>query len=135
MRALESCSTTAKIRALGVSNFEVAELEEAQAALDHAKIACNQVLYNLGERTVEDHELPGAARTTSRWSRTRRSGAATGPMRAARACSTEIGARDTSVGRRAVILAFLTRDPLAFTIPKLRPSRTSRRTPPPATCG
>jgi len=53
MRALETLVRQGKIRALGVSNFEVDDLEEARAALEREPIACNQVLYHLGERTVE----------------------------------------------------------------------------------
>jgi diketogulonate reductase-like aldo/keto reductase len=117
MRALEKLLDDGKIRALGVSNFEVADLEEAQAALDHAKIACNQVLYNLGERTVEDHELP--------WCRAHDVALVAytpfgrGDWTDARGASVldEI-ARAHGVGARVVILAFLARDPLAFTIPK-----------------
>ncbi len=117
MRGLEKLLDDGKIRALGVSNFEVADLEEATAALDHAPLACNQVLYNLGERTVEDHELEwcrahGVALVGytpfGRGDWTDRQGARV---------LEEIG-RAHGVGARAVILAFLTRDPAAFTIPK-----------------
>lgn len=117
MRALEHLLDEGKIRSLGVSNFAVSDLEEAQAALTHAKLACNQVLYHLGERTVEEHELPwcrahGVALVAytpfGRGDWTDRSGA--GVLE-------EIG-RAHGVGARAVILAFLTRDPLAFAIPK-----------------
>lgn len=117
MRGLEKLLDDGKIRALGVSNFEPADLEEAQAALRRAKLACNQVLYNLGERTVEDHELPwGRAHDVAlvgytpfgRGDWTDRPGARV---------LADI-AHEHGVTARAVILAFLTRDPLAFTIPK-----------------
>jgi diketogulonate reductase-like aldo/keto reductase len=117
MRALEKLLDDGKIRALGVSNFAVSDLEEAQAALDHARIACNQVLYNLAERTVEDHELPWCRAHEialvgytpfGRGDWTDRSGARV---------LEEIG-RAHGITARAAILAFLTRDPLAFTIPK-----------------
>ena len=42
-----------KIRAWGVSNFDVGELEEARAIAGDGVIACNQVLYHLGERAIE----------------------------------------------------------------------------------
>jgi diketogulonate reductase-like aldo/keto reductase len=42
-----------KIRALGVSNFDVDDLEEAQGALGATPIACNQVLYHLEERHID----------------------------------------------------------------------------------
>ena len=51
-----------KIRALGVSNFDVDDLEEARALLRKHPIACNQVLYHLGERHID----AGAGRRTAR---------------------------------------------------------------------
>src|SRR5450432_56666 len=53
MGALEALVEQGKIRALGVSNFNVADLEEAASALTSARIACNQVLYHLEERHIE----------------------------------------------------------------------------------
>ena len=117
MRALERLVTDGKIRSLGVSNFEVADVEEAMTALEHESIACNQILYHLTERTIEEHELPFC----------REHGIAT-------VAYTPFGRGDWSdrpgahvvadVARkhgatpRQVILAFLTRDPSAFAIPK-----------------
>jgi diketogulonate reductase-like aldo/keto reductase len=43
-----------KIRAFGVSNFDVDELERAEAAASPGHIACDQVLYHLEERTIEN---------------------------------------------------------------------------------
>jgi len=117
MRALETLVADGKIRALGVSNFDVADLQEAQGALARERIACNQVLYHLGERTVEAHELPYC----------REHGIALvaytpfgrGDWRDAP------GARDLAaiakrhgVTAHAVILAFLTRTDGTFAIPK-----------------
>jgi diketogulonate reductase-like aldo/keto reductase len=53
LRALEELVDAGKILGLGVSNFDVADLEEARAALQRHPIVCNQVLYHLGERYVE----------------------------------------------------------------------------------
>jgi diketogulonate reductase-like aldo/keto reductase len=100
-----------------VSNFEVGDLEEARVALDREPIACNQVLYNLGERSVEEHEFPycrehGIAivgyTPFGRGDWTDRPGAH----------AIEEIARKHGATARQVILAFLTRDPIAFTIPK-----------------
>src|ERR1051326_3330478 len=44
MRAMEDLAKAGKIRALGVSNFDLEDLQEAQAALSREKIVCNQVL-------------------------------------------------------------------------------------------
>ena len=117
MRALEQLVRDGKTRALGVSNFEVHDLEEAQVALEREPIACNQVLYHLGERTIEEHEVPYcrehdiAIVAYTPFGR--------GDWTDARGAHVldEI-ARKHGATARQVILAFLTRDPVAFTIPK-----------------
>jgi diketogulonate reductase-like aldo/keto reductase len=53
VRALEALVKEGKIRAWGVSNFDVADLEETLEIAGEGAIACNQVLYNLDERDVE----------------------------------------------------------------------------------
>ncbi len=58
MRALEDLVAAGKTRFVGVSNFDVDDLKEAQRALGREKIACNQVLYHLGERAAESELLP-----------------------------------------------------------------------------
>jgi diketogulonate reductase-like aldo/keto reductase len=62
MRALEKLVDDGKIRSLGVSNFDCEDLDEAHAALTKHRIACNQVLYHLGERGVERRLIPYCAR-------------------------------------------------------------------------
>jgi len=117
MRALEQLVADGKIRSLGVSNFEVEDLEEARAALTREPIACNQILYHLNERTIEAHELQycrehGIAVVAytpfGRGDWTDRSGARV----------LDEVARKHHATPRQVILAFLTRDPAVFTIPK-----------------
>ena len=115
MGALEALQHAGKIRSLGVSNLDPWDLREAARALRGATIACDQVLYNLGERTPEAHELP--------WVRERDVAfvAYTPLARPHRergaALLAEIAARH-GVTPEAVILAFLTRDPGTFAIPK-----------------
>ena len=53
LAAMEQLVEQGKIRALGVSNFDVDDLEEARGLLRRAPIACNQVLYHLRERHIE----------------------------------------------------------------------------------
>jgi diketogulonate reductase-like aldo/keto reductase len=108
-----------KIRSVGVSNFDVREMEEAQEALGDIPLTCNQVRYNLGDRVIERDVLPWCAA---------RGVAVVGYspfnvgdfyMPGSREWSTleRIGQQyDATV--RQVVLAFLTREPAAFAIPK-----------------
>lgn len=50
--AFEELEQAGKLRAFGVSNFDVDEMRRA-VAVAPGRIACNQVLYHLGERTIE----------------------------------------------------------------------------------
>jgi diketogulonate reductase-like aldo/keto reductase len=58
MTAMEELVEQGKIRSLGLSNFDVEDLEEAQHSLRKERVACNQVLYNLEERGIERALLP-----------------------------------------------------------------------------
>jgi diketogulonate reductase-like aldo/keto reductase len=60
--AFEELVRAGKIRAWGLSNFDENELAEALALAGAGRIACNQVLYHLGERAVEHAVLPFCAR-------------------------------------------------------------------------
>ncbi len=52
-RAFEALKKDGKIRAWGVSNFDVNDLERAIEIVGEGAIACNQVLYHLQERDAE----------------------------------------------------------------------------------
>jgi diketogulonate reductase-like aldo/keto reductase len=58
MRAMETLVQRGLVRFIGLSNFDLDELEEAEAALRNTPIASNQVLYNLNERGIEKDILP-----------------------------------------------------------------------------
>lgn len=58
MRALEKLADDGRTRFIGVSNFDVAQVKEAQAALRHHRLASNQVLYHLGDRGIERKLIP-----------------------------------------------------------------------------
>lgn len=58
MSALEKLVDEGKIRSLGVSNFDVDDVKEAEQCLSKHKIACNQVLYNLFTRGIERQLIP-----------------------------------------------------------------------------
>ena len=57
MRAMEELVAAGKVRYIGVSNFDVNYLKQAQKALTHEKIVCNQVLYHLRSRALENKVL------------------------------------------------------------------------------
>ena len=56
--AFEQLRKAGKIRSWGVSNFDVADLDEALEIAGPGRIACNQVLYHLQERAIEHFVLP-----------------------------------------------------------------------------
>ena len=59
--ALEAAKASGKIRAWGVSNFDVADMEELLRLENGDQCAANQVLYNLGARGIEYDLLPRQA--------------------------------------------------------------------------
>jgi len=116
MAGLADCVASGKARSIGVSNLDPWDLREASAALPASvAIACNQVLYNLDERTPEAHELP--------WAREHASAlVAYTPLARTKTNHGETILREIAVSHgvsvEAIVLAFLARDPLAFVIPK-----------------
>jgi diketogulonate reductase-like aldo/keto reductase len=119
MRALEQLVDERKIRALGVSNFDVADMEEARAALERHPLACNQVLYHLRARDIERDVLPYCKLHSIALVAYSPFGHGDFPSPASRpgAALERVGARHNATPRQ-VALAFLTRDKGTFTIPK-----------------
>ena len=119
IRAFEELKSGGKIRAWGVSNFDVKDLEEAFKVAGDGKIACNQVLYHLGERAVEhaviswceEHSVSVVAYSPLG------SGNFPSPRSAGGRVLDDI-AQAHDVSPRAVALAFLTRRPSTFAIPR-----------------
>src|SRR6266404_5704619 len=60
--AFESLRTAGKIRAWGVSNFKVSDMEDLFRVSHGDRCATNQVLYNLGNRGIEHDLLPWCQR-------------------------------------------------------------------------
>ena len=58
MAAMEALVEGGKVRFIGVSNFTVSEMQEAQCALRKQKIVSNQIRYSLVDRTIERDLLP-----------------------------------------------------------------------------
>jgi diketogulonate reductase-like aldo/keto reductase len=117
--AFERLAEDGKIRAWGVSNFDVADLDEALQIAGAGRIACNQVLYHLQERAIEHGVLPWCARhkvavvaySPFGHGRFPRPGSPGGRTLA------EIAAAHGATPRQ-IALAFLVRKPALFTIPK-----------------
>ena len=57
MRAMETLVDSGKVRFIGVSNFYVKNLEEAQACMAKHRIVSNQVKYSLLQRGIEEDTL------------------------------------------------------------------------------
>ena len=58
MDAMESLVEAGKVKFIGVSNFSVTQLQQAQAALRKSRVVSNQVKYSLAARDIEDDLLP-----------------------------------------------------------------------------
>lgn len=125
MRAMEKLVAEGLVRFIGVSNFDVEELKEAERALKNERMTCNQILYHLGDRGIERRLLPYC---------TQRGIAVVGyapfghgnfppPQSAGGRVLAEIAERYNRTSRQ-VALNFLMRHPGIFTIPKAsRPER------------
>jgi diketogulonate reductase-like aldo/keto reductase len=117
--AFDALRRAGKIRAWGVSNFDETDLQEVLEIAGENQIACNQVLYHLEERAIEHAVLPWceqhgvAVVGYSPFGHGRFPGARSAGGRALQAIAQAHGATS-----RQVALAFLTRRPSLFTIPK-----------------
>jgi diketogulonate reductase-like aldo/keto reductase len=112
-----------KILAWGVSNFDTDDLDEAQAAAKavagSGAMACNQVLYHLGERHIEHAVIPwcethGVAVTG--YSPFGHDDFPSSRSAGGRVLADIAQARGATA--RQIALAFLVREPGVFTIPK-----------------
>jgi len=117
--AFEQLVAAGKIRSWGVSNFDADDLEEMLAVAGQGKIACNQVLYHLNERAIEHAVVPWckqhdvAVVAYSPFGQDDFPSANSKGGQALHAVAQAHGAPP-----RQIALAFLTRDPLLFAIPK-----------------
>ncbi|HET7502003.1 MAG TPA: aldo/keto reductase [Kofleriaceae bacterium] len=114
-RAFDELRAQGKIRAWGVSNFDDDDLAEAERIAGPGKIACNQVLYHLGERAIEHRVLPWCKQHGVALVAYSPLGSRGGfpTSRALGQVATRLGATP-----RQVALAFLTRRPEVLVIPK-----------------
>src|ERR1700686_1201206 len=118
-RAFEELRRDGKALHTGVSNFDAAELADAVALAGPGNVACDQVLYHLGERHVEAKLQALCARdgvslvAYSPFG----SGAFPSPSSKGGKLLGEV-ARAHGATPRQIALAFLTRAPATFAIPK-----------------
>jgi len=113
MRAMAELSKRGLIRLVGVSNLDVDQMRQAQAALGELPLASNQVLYHLRDRSIERDVLPHCERrrvAVVGYTPLARGGFMRGAV-------AEIAKRHGRTPRQ-VALNFLTRRPALFTIPK-----------------
>jgi diketogulonate reductase-like aldo/keto reductase len=117
--AFEQLRRDGKILSWGVSNFDVADLEEAWRIAGEGGPVCNQVVYHLRERTIEHAVIPWcdahgvAVVGYSPFGH----GRFPGPRTVGGRVLEEIAAAHGATLRQ-VVLRFLVRRPSLFTIPK-----------------
>jgi diketogulonate reductase-like aldo/keto reductase len=119
MRALETLVAQGKTRFVGVSNFDVDDMIEAQSYLRNVPLACNQVLYHLQERGIEHALIPEARKRNVAIVAYTPFGRGNFPRAESKGGGllAQVGAKHGATPRQ-VIVAFLTRDANVFTIPK-----------------
>jgi diketogulonate reductase-like aldo/keto reductase len=117
-RAFEELMRLGRIKAFGVSNFDVSDLEEAWGE-SNGRIVCNQVLYHLKERTVEARVLPWCKKKGMAMVAYSPFGQHDFPEEKSPGGKVlaEIGARHGKTARQ-VALSFLVRSKGTFAIPK-----------------
>jgi diketogulonate reductase-like aldo/keto reductase len=116
--AFERLLEQGKILSFGVSNFDEDELGEAIRVAGEGRIVCNQVLYNLNERGIEHAVLPLCEANGIAVVGYTPFGTSTFPPRGAGGQRLAEIARRRGATVRQVALAFLTRRPSLFAIPK-----------------
>jgi diketogulonate reductase-like aldo/keto reductase len=117
MGAMEALVAAGKARFVGVSNFDVAQMRVAMAALRRERLACNQVLYNLATRGIELDVIPMCQQEGIAVVGYTPFGGWPRPGSKGLKVLSEIGARYGKTAQQ-VALKFLTRQPIVFTIPK-----------------
>lgn len=117
--AFEELQRAGKILSWGVSNFDVADLEEALAIGGEGRIACNQVLYHLQQRAAEHEVIPWCEEHKVAVTAYSPFGSGHFPAfgsKGGRVLGEIAGAHNATP--RQVALAFLTRQKSVFAIPK-----------------
>jgi diketogulonate reductase-like aldo/keto reductase len=117
--ALEELKREGKILSWGVSNFDEEDLAEALTIAGKGRIACNQVLYHLGERAIEHAVIPWCAQNDVAVVAYSPFGHAGFPARNSKGGYVLADvAKANGLTLHQVTLAFLTRKASVFAIPK-----------------
>jgi diketogulonate reductase-like aldo/keto reductase len=117
--AFEHLKSSGKIASWGVSNFDADDLNELSKVAGKDTIACNQVLYHLQERAIEHRVIPWCERhgvAVVAYSPFGHSDFPSARSPAGAVLQRVADAHEASP--RQVALAFLTRQPAVFAIPK-----------------
>ena len=123
----EELQASGKILSWGVSNFDVADLREAAKIAPEGHMVCNQVLYHLKERTVEEAVLPWCERHGVAVVAYSPFGHRSfpSPRTAGGRVLQQIAAAHQATPRQ-VALRFLVRSPVVFGIPKASSAEHAR---------
>lgn len=116
--AFETLRQDGKIRAWGVSNFDARALQRALDIAGPGKIACNQVLYHLAQRDIEHDVIPWCEANEVAVVGYTPFGRSAFPPSGAGGTVLDQVAKRRGATTRQVALAFLTRLPSLFAIPK-----------------
>lgn len=117
--AFENLKSAGKIASWGVSNFDADDLNELSRLAGPGAIACNQVLYHLQERAIEHRVIPWCAQHDVAVVAYSPFGHNDFPSaRSPAGAVLQRIAAVHEVSPRQVALAFLTRQPAVFAIPK-----------------
>lgn len=116
--AFERLLQAGKIGAYAVSNFNSSDLEEALGIAPPGRLAADQVIYHLEERAIENLVLPACEANGMAVVAYSPFGHGRLPWRTERGRVIVEIARAHDTSPAAVVLAFLTRRPSLFAIPK-----------------
>jgi diketogulonate reductase-like aldo/keto reductase len=117
--AFDELIAAGKIRSWGVSNFDADDLDELLEVAGEGKIACNQVLYHLQERAIEHAVIPWCEEHGTAVVAYSPFGHNEFPSANSKSGEVlQVIANAHKATARQVALAFLTRNPAVFAIPK-----------------
>jgi diketogulonate reductase-like aldo/keto reductase len=116
--AMAQLAEEGKVRHIGVSNFDVDDLEEAESILGKGVLAANQVLYHLEDRGAESDVIPWCKAHKVTVVAYSPFGAGAFVTDKRRRAALESAAAKAGLDARQAALAFLTRDPAVVAIPK-----------------